>query len=404
MKNEAEGKPAIKSPGRVFQRKGSSYWWIGYSLDGQEFRESTHTADLRQAEKFLKHRLRQVGAAQLRVAEFITPRMEKVRVSELLDGLADDYQLRGKDSPQFRSNLKYVREAFGHWRALALTAEKVDEYIKERLEANSQPATINRRLQLLKQAYKKAIERKHLSKVPLIRHLSEEGNTRQGFFSEADFREVLQGLPEYLQDFCLFGYLVGWRKNECATLDWEDVDGDTIRLKGINSKNGKPRMTVLTGELVELMERRKAARAIKKASGDIRLSALVFHREGQPIGDIRKAWQTACVAAGVGKFVCRQCEQPANGHKCEVCGGDVRYVGRIFHDLRRTAVRNMVRAGVRETAAMSISGHRTRSIFDRYNIVSEDDLRDAMEKTQAHLKGARKQEQPTVITKSAAKK
>jgi hypothetical protein len=158
MKTEAEGKPAIKSPGRVFQRKGSSYWWIGYSLDGQEYRESTHTTDLQQAEKFLKHRLRQVGAAQLRIAEFITPRMEKVRVSELLDALADDYQLRGKASAQFRSSLKYVREAFGHWRALVLTAEKVDDYIKEQLEANWKPATINRRTQLLKQAYKLAIE------------------------------------------------------------------------------------------------------------------------------------------------------------------------------------------------------------------------------------------------------
>src|ERR1035437_5784973 len=282
MKTEAEGKPAIKSPGRVFQRKGSSYWWIGYSLDGQEYRESTHTTDLQQAEKFLKHRLRQVGAAQLRIAEFITPRMEKVRVSELLDALADDYQLRGKASAQFRSSLKYVREAFGHWRALVLTAEKVDDYIKEQLEANWKPATINRRTQLLKQAYKLAIERKHLSKAPVIRHLSEEGNTRQGFFSEADFREVLKNLPEYLQDFCLFGYLVGWRKNECATLDWEDVDGDTIGLKGINSKNGKPRMIVLTGELVELMERRKGARAVRTASGGVMLSALVFHREGQP--------------------------------------------------------------------------------------------------------------------------
>jgi len=392
----------MKTTGRIFARKGSSFLWCAYSLRGTEYRESTHETDPKKAEKFLKHRLKQVGADQIGAQQFITPSHEKVRVSELLDALADDYQLRGKASAQFRSSLKYVREAFGHWRALVLTAEKVDDYIKEQLEANWKPATINRRTQLLKQAYKLAIERKHLSKAPVIRHLSEEGNTRQGFFSEADFRGVLKNLPEYLQDFCLFGYLVGWRKNECATLDWEDVDGDTIRLKGINSKNGKPRMIVLTGELVELRERRKAARAVKTASGSVMLSALVFHREGQPIGDIRKAWQTACVAAGVGKFVCRQCEQPATGHKCEACGDDVRYVGRIFHDLRRTAVRNMVRAGVREKAAMSISGHRTRSIFDRYNIVSEDDLRDAMEKTQAHLKAAH-QKQPTVI-KSAARK
>jgi hypothetical protein len=186
-----------------------------------------------------------------------------------------------------------------------------------------------------------------------------------------------------------------------VALGWETVEGDTIRLRGEDSKNDEPRVIVLEGELAELMARRKAARLIKTDTGHM-LAALVFHREGKPIGDFRKAWQTACVHAGVGRFVCRQCEQPANGHKCEACGDGVRYVGKLFHDFRRTAVRNMRRAGVQEKVAMSISGHKTRSIFDRYNIVDEGDLADAMKKTQLYLK-ARKQKQPTVITKSAAK-
>lgn len=163
-------------------------------------------------------------------------------------------------------------------------------------------------------------------------------------------------------------------------------------------------MIVLEGELMQLMERRQAARAVSTATGDIMLADLVFHRQGQPIGDFRKAWQTACVAAGVGRFVCRRCEQTVIGHRCEACDDDVRYVGRLFHDLRRTAIRHMVRARVPEKVAMSISGHKTRSVFDRYNIVSEDDLRSAMSRTQDYLKRARKQERPTVInTKSAAK-
>ncbi len=78
------------------------------------------------------------------------------------------------------------------------------------------------------------------------------------------------------------------------------------------------------------------------------LTPWIFHRKGRQIGDFRKAWTTACEKAGV--------------------------PGRIPHDFRRTAVRNLVRAGVPERVAMQMTGHKTRSVFERYNIVSEGDL------------------------------
>jgi len=245
-----------------------------------------------------------------------------------------------------------------------VTAESVDEFV-QKLLADKSPATVNRSTQLLSQAYKLAISRKRLSSAPLIRHLSETGNARQGFFNDTEFRNVLDGLPDYFRDFCLFGYLTGWRRGEIASLGWEDVDGDIIRLRAENSKNGESRTVALDGELADLIERRRAARQVKTKSG-IMLADLVFHRDGAAIVNCRKAWAKACRMAGV--------------------------QGKLFHDLRRTAVRNMVRAGVTERIAMSISGHKTRTIFDRYNIVDERDQRGAMLRTQNYLITAREQE------------
>jgi integrase len=224
--------------------------------------------------------------------------------------------------------------------------------MKHRLEEGKKPATVNRETQLLGQAFRLAQERLLVQRVPHIRHLPER-NARQGFFEQDEFKRVVEYLPSYLKDFARFAYLSGWRKGEIAQLQWSDVDRQArvIRLRPAASKTQDGRVLVLHGELWGLIERQWEARG----------SVLwVFHRREFQIGDLKKAWRTACRKAGV--------------------------PGKLFHDLRRTAVRNMVRAGVPERVAMAISGHKTRSIFDRYNIVNEDDLREAMTKTEIYLK------------------
>jgi integrase len=363
--------------------------WCAYYLRGKEYRESTGTADEAKARKFLKRRIKEVGADQIGVAAFVGPQQERTKVSSLLDALEEDYKLRAKDSPQFRTHLKHVRQYFGAWRAVEVSPEAVDKYISRRQEAGNAAASINRSTQLLAQAFKLAVDRKHLSTAPQIRHLSEKGNARQGFFSDSDFRALRDRLPAYLRDFVHFGYLTGWRKGEIASLRWSDVDGDVVRLRGVNSKNGDGRTVTLGGDLAEVIDRRRTERQVKTENGAI-MMALVFHRNGKPIGDFGKAWDTACVAANLGQFVCKNCCQVVNSHRCAECRKETKYTGRMFHDFRRTAVRNMVRAGVPERVAMTISGHKTRSIFDRYNIVNEADLREAMERTQNYLKGSDK--------------
>lgn len=351
----------MRGDGRLYKRKETAFWWCEYWLRGRQHRESTGETDEQKARKFLKRKLKEVGADQIGARPFVGPQQQRITIAELLDALEADYKLRGVGTPQLASHLKQVRAHFGQYRAVAISAELVDKFIAERLEEGYRPATINRNTQILTQAFTLAVARKRLSSPPMIRHLPESDNARQGFFGVVEFRSVVDGLPDYLQDFARFGYLTGWRKGEIASLRWEDVDGDMIRLRAENSKNGEGRSITLEGELAEVIERRRAARRVKTTAG-VMLADLVFHRDGRIIGDIRKAWATACKLAGV--------------------------QGKLFHDLRRTAVRNMIRAGVPERVAMTISGHKTRSIFDRYNITSERDLREAMQRTQSYLLSA----------------
>lgn len=219
-------------------------------------------------------------------------------------------------------------------------------------------ATVNRESQILGQAFRLAIEDNKLKSAPRIRRLSEKGNERQGFFEKADFQTLLENLPDYLRDFALFGYMTGWRKSEIASLLWSDLDmaARILRLRGSEAKNGEPRKVPLEGELWEVIVRRWNDRSFTKPDGTVAFSAYVFHRKGLAIGDFKKSWESARKKAGLD--------------------------GKLFHDFRRTAARNMRRAGVDEVTCMKIIGHKTTSMFHRYSITDERDIQEAMVKTQ----------------------
>lgn len=354
----------MRGMGRIFQMRGSKNWWIAYNHRGKENRESCGSPIRTEAEKLLKHRLREIGADMLGLNAFVGPQQDRLLVKDLLDELKSDFKLRQiKGLRPAVSHLDIVRRALGDQRAVKLTTATVNDYINQRLEEKRKPATINRETAMLRAALRLAFRRRQISSVLEIPKLRED-NARQGFFEQAEFEAVDDHMPEYLKGFAHFGYLSGWRKSEISSLPWEDVDrlGRVIRLRPQNSKNGVGRMLALEGELWDIIESQWHAREYEQEDGTVAFSLYVFHRDGAPIGDIRKAWASACKKAEV--------------------------EGRLFHDLRRTAVRNMIRAGVPERVAMSISGHKTRAIFDRYNIVSEDDLRQAVQKTQSYLKGA----------------
>jgi len=280
-------------------------------------------------------------------------------VAELVGALRADFELRGILSSQNASCLRRVETDFGMKLAATLTSEAIDTYINMRLARGSAPATINRVTQLLGQAYELAIEREHLSRAPHIRRLSEAGNTRKGFVDPADFARVLAALPDDLKDICAWLYATGQRKGEASSLTWAMLDGDILHIPGSITKNGKDRVLPLIGELVELIERRKAARYVNGA-----LCEFIFHRGGHPVQECRKSWATATRKAG-----------------CP---------GLLLHDLRRSACRNLRKAGVPEQIAMQVSGHLTPSIFQRYSIVDTTDVAEALRKTQDYRQAVAK--------------
>ena len=194
-----------------------------------------------------------------------------------------------------------------------------------------------------------------VARVPRVPKL-EEHNIRTGFLEHDVYLRVRAELPEQIRPLFVIAYYTGARLGELKRLRWEQVDltAKRITLDPGTTKNGEGKRLPIYGEMSKWL-------AIEKEIRDTQFPECryVFRRRGRPVKDFRKAWAQACQRAGV--------------------------PGLLFHDLRRTAVRNMVRAGVPEKIAMQISGHKTRSVFDRYNIVNERDLDLAAERMQQHL-------------------
>jgi integrase len=349
-----------RGDGSLIRVESQANWYSVICVRGKQHEISTGTPDLKLAKRFHRQKLDELAADRQGLKQFTTPQHRQLQFGSLLDDLVSDYRLRRvKSLASVLSHIKPLRRHFGDWRAVSINFRVIEAYITLRRENEKSNATINRELELLSRALRLAHDRQLLPSIPKVKALT-ENNTRQGFFERPDLEAVVAALPDYLRDFTRFAYLTGWRKGEIVSLKWTDVDRDAgaIRLRPEAAKTGRGRTVMLEGDLAELIDRRWGARLFEK-DGNVRVAALVFHRDGGPVGDFRKAWVTACQVAWV--------------------------PDKLFHDLRRTAARNMVRAGVPERVAIAVTGHVTRSMFDRYNIVSEDDLRMAAQRTTMYV-------------------
>jgi integrase len=361
--------------GAVYRR--GRIWWVRYYWKGKLHAESSRSQDKKDAETFLARRLGEIGADAAGVKRWIGPSAGKTLVTALLDDLELDYEVTGKRSLRVaRGRMVPLRKSFEREVVMNVDTARLRRYIQERQRAGRLPATIKLEIAFLRRAFTIAHKEGRITEVPVFPSIKVD-NARQGFFEQADFEAVRSFLSTVLADMATFAYLSGWRKMEVQMLRWAEVDllGRVAKLSPERSKGNKGRTLPLVGELWEIVQRRYEARRYEliQTCSTPHMTVLipwVFHRDSQPIRQFKTAWKVACRKAGVPHMV--------------------------FHDLRRTAVRNLIRAGVPQKTAMEITGHRTIGVFQRYDIVDEEDLRLAQSKLQGYL-ASQSGEQRSVI-------
>ncbi len=333
--------------GCVYKR-GRRYW-LKFYRSGKPIFENAHTTDVVEARRLL--RLRE-GDIERGVPT--GPKVGRITFDEAMADLLNEYKANGRRTGwEVKLRIKkHLTPVFQGKRLADLTAVEFRHYIARRQDQGAANASINRELSIVRRAYTLAFQSGKLAAKSYVPILVED-NVRSGWFEEEHFEAVRRFLPDYVQGVVAFAYLTGWRtRSEILPLTWRQVDfrGGAVMLDPGTTKNRAGRTFPFTRELRALLESQRAyTREMERIRGAV--IPWVFHRKGKRIMAFRKAWEHACEKAG-----------------CP---------GRILHDFRRTAVRNLVRAGIPERVAMQLTGHKTRSVFERYNIVSENDLRDA---------------------------
>jgi integrase len=354
--------------GRIFRRKSPltgkelSTWWIAYHNNGKEVRESANTTNHGEAVRKLRERLKEMSDGVC-----VMPRQDRLTVEELLDQLVLNYENNERSSVgtlQVHANL--WKRLLGHERAIRLTTGRLQGFVQEWKRSGSTAATINRRIQVLRRAYRLSKLRIDSTHLDFAEVMLPENSPRGNYITAEAFRAIHNHLPEYLKDFFEFAYLTGVRRSQLAGTTWANLNTETWVLSWKDPrqvKNRQPHEIALDGRPLEIVRHRWE---VRKTRGDL-ACPYIFDHDGARIGNLKKAWVSACRAAGfpIGR---------KNG-------------GYVFHNTRHTAVTNLVNAGVPAHEAMGVSGHRTRSVFDRYSIKLHEQTRAALRKATDYVQG-----------------
>jgi integrase len=349
--------------GTLYQRGRT--WWIKYRASGRWHFESSGSADKDVARSLLDTRRGQRASGLP-----VLPRLDRVTYADAAAALRTHYNVTGsRNLAEAELRLAHLDQFFSGYRLVAVTTASCEVYAGKRQGEGAANGTINRELAVLGRMLRLAHEHDLLARVPKIRRLTEAA-PRAGFVEVTQFQAIRRRLPVDLQAAVTIAFTYGWRRDEILTLQRRQFDlaAGTLCLDTGTTKNDDGREVDLTDELRALLaaqvERvkkleRKLGRVVPYLFPHLRgakaLSPGAKRRApvlGEPIRDFRRAWTTACRGAGV--------------------------PGLLKHDLRRSAVRRMVNLGMPERVAMTMTGHKTRAVFDRYHIVSRGDRKAAV--------------------------
>lgn len=331
--------------GSIYRR--GNIWWVKLRVDGRPIYQSSESTKKADAIK-----LRDQLLAKRARGEITGRAPDRVLIGELLDDLIKSDVKPSTKYIYEKVIEKNIRPYFGNTRAQRLTTDMMEAYRKKRTGEGAKHSTVNRELAVLRSALYKG-KRRTPPKVLQIPYFPvvAENNIRRGFLSDEEYDKLLVQLPPELKPLFVTAYVTGMRKGELLGIQWPQVDFEAgfIVLQTGETKNNDGRgAPILEGDMRDLLVKSKLERDENWPQ-----SPWVFARNGERIRNFRAAWQAACKRAGVPDLQ--------------------------LHDLRRTAVRNMRRAGIPQVVRMKISGHRTDSMERRYNIVDAEDLRVAKE-------------------------
>jgi integrase len=342
---------ARRKLGSVYKR--GQYWWVRYSFRNREYRESSKSVKKGDALALLQKRISEVHDGRL-----LGPQSQRTTFDDLVTLIEQDYASNGRRSVvNMRLRVKKLREDFERVLPVDVSHAMLAEYVEKRLAKGAATSTVRYEIAMFGRMFTLAVRGNLLGVRPVMPTVK-VSNTREGFFTTEEVGRVISHLPSDLCAMIAFTYASGWRIGEVRSLKWANVDfsAGTVRLEPGTTKNEDARLfpfgahPALEGLLRSQRER---VDRVQKATGAI--IPWVFPRDdGRQLGDFRKVWAKACEKAGV--------------------------PGRLVHDLRRSAVRNLERANVPRSWATKLTGHKTESIYRRYAIVSESDLSEAVKK------------------------